>query len=94
MRHERVLHGAGGEQRADQHDRRQQPGVGPCCAPSEPGLRLPGCPSVGNQPDDAHDDSAETGQGKRARPDRPQVGVEHQQAGPVGALTRPRYWAL
>ena len=51
-------------------------------------------PALGDQPDDAHDDAGEAGQEGEPDADRPQVGVEHQQAGPVVVFfTRFGYWA-
>ena len=55
----------------------------------------PAEPEVGDEPDDAHDDAGEAGHEGEPDPDRPQVGVEHQQTGPVAVtFTRFGYWAM
>ena len=98
---QRVLHGARGEQGADEHDRRQQPGVGPGRSPragrrrARRPARCPRrSPAAATSPTTLHDDAGEAGHEGEPDADGPQVGVEHQQTGPAGvAFTRFGYWA-
>ena len=97
VRDEGVLHGARREEGAHEHHRCEQSTVG--CGPIGGGELCAGSagadvdggePPVGDEADDAHDDPGEAGQEGEPDTDRPQIGVQHQQAGPV-AVTFTRF---
>jgi hypothetical protein len=92
---EGVLHGARGQEGAHEHHRYQQPGVsrGPIHRCRCSGVA--GEPAMGDEPDDAHDDPGQAGQEGEPDTDCPQIGVQHQQTGPVAVtFTRFGYWAM
>ena len=86
----------------DEHDRRQQPAVG--CGPIREGelSAVPASPRAApaslrrvTSPTTLTTIAGEAGHEGEPDPDRPEVGVEHQQTGPVVVtFTRFGYWAV
>ncbi len=89
-----MLHGAGREERADEHDRGQQPPVPRRLRAGAPAGR--GCRggTPPGQPDRDDDGAGDAGDEGEPDSDRPEVGVDHQHTVPFAPCTRPGYWAL
>ena len=96
MRDERVLHGAGREQRADEHHRGEQPPVPRAALTRDAAAGVPrGAARRGRARPEGHDGRADdAGDEREPDPDRPEMGVDHQQAEVAVARTRPGYCAV